>query len=129
MKTAITSTLLNTLTCSKCGKLYAPSKVNSFAECCNSPLLAVYNLHPCRHDDLIDLSEYSMWRYSKLLPIERKSNIVSLKEGMTPIIPLANHSAQFGCSIVMKDESHNPAGSFKARGISVAVSKAKELGI
>jgi threonine synthase len=129
MKTTITSTLFNTLACSKCGKLYTGSTVYNFAECCNKPLLALYHLHPCAYTELVDRSEDSMWRYSCLLPVQNKSNIVSLQEGMTPIIPFNKYSQQLSCTIVMKDESHNPTGSFKARGISVAVSKAKEFGI
>jgi len=71
-----------------------------------------------------------MWRYSSLLPIADKRNIVSLKEGGTPIISLDKLAAKNNIArLLMKDESFNPTGSFKARGISAAVSKAKELGI
>ena len=129
MKTSIRPTLFDALSCSKCGKRYPGSQVNSFAHCCNKPLLAIYDLHPCSFRDLINASEDSMWRYSRLLPVEEKSNIVSLGEGMTPIVSFTKSSERLGCSVVMKDESYNPTGSFKARGISVAVSKAKELGI
>ena len=71
-----------------------------------------------------------MWRYTELLPVFDNANIVSLGEGMTPLIPLTNLSTKYEFeSLMLKDESLNPTGSFKARGISVAVSKAKELGI
>ena len=71
-----------------------------------------------------------MWRYFEMLPVKEMANIISLGEGFTPILPLKKLSDKYGySSIVMKDESHNPTGSFKARGISVALSKAKELGI
>jgi threonine synthase len=65
-----------------------------------------------------------------MLPVKDLANIISLGEGFTPILPLKKLSDKYGySSILMKDESHNPTGSFKARGISVAISKAKELGI
>jgi threonine synthase len=71
-----------------------------------------------------------MWRYFEMLPVQNKQNIVSLGEGMTPLIRLSNLEDKYGfSSILLKDESGNPTGSFKARGISAAVSKMKELGI
>ncbi len=71
-----------------------------------------------------------MWRYETLLPVFNKQNIVSLGEGMTPIHHLHKLAYKYGFDeLLMKDESFNPTGSFKARGMSVAVSKAKELGI
>jgi threonine synthase len=71
-----------------------------------------------------------MWRYFEMLPVKDEKNIVSLGEGMTPIHRLNNLASRFNLSsLVMKDESVNPTGSFKARGISAAVSKLKEFGI
>lgn len=71
-----------------------------------------------------------MWRYAEMLPVIKEKNIVSLGEGMTPIFPLNKLADQYGFSdLLIKDESSNPTGSFKARGLSVAVSKAKEFGI
>ncbi len=71
-----------------------------------------------------------MWRYHELLPVHQKQHVVSLGEGWTPIFSLLSLSARLGIKkILLKDESLNPTGSFKARGISVAISKAKELGI
>jgi threonine synthase len=71
-----------------------------------------------------------MWRYFEMLPVKKEKNIVSLGEGMTPIIPLNKLASRFNLtSLLMKDESKNPVGSFKARGMSAAVSKMKEFGI
>ncbi len=71
-----------------------------------------------------------MWRYAPLLPVLNEENIVSLNEGWTPIHSLDKLSSQLGIrDILLKDESINPTGSFKARGLSAAISKAKELGI
>lgn len=71
-----------------------------------------------------------MWRYQECLPVVRPDNIVSLGEGFTPIVTFWQLAAETrDCEVVWKDESGNPTGSFKARGMSAAVSKAKELGI
>ena len=71
-----------------------------------------------------------MWRYAEMLPVTKESNVISLGEGMTPLFPLHKMAGRYGFAhLLMKDESSNPTGSFKARGISVAISKAKEFGI
>jgi threonine synthase len=78
----------------------------------------------------INRDERSMWRYFPLLPVFDKKNIVSLGEGFTPILPLSRTASALDLNnLAIKDESLNPTGSFKARGMSAAVSKAKELGI
>lgn len=71
-----------------------------------------------------------MWRYFEVLPVKDEKNIVSLGEGMTPLHRLNILASHVNLSsLLMKDESVNPTGSFKARGISAAISKAKEFGI
>ena len=71
-----------------------------------------------------------MWRYRLFLPVLEAENIISLEEGWTPIHHLRKISAELGInSLLLKDESMNPTGSFKARGLSVAISKAKETRI
>jgi threonine synthase len=70
-----------------------------------------------------------LWRYREMLPVRREDNIVSLGEGWTPLLHARNLGASLGVSqLLVKDESLNPTQSFKARGMSVAVSMAKELG-
>jgi threonine synthase len=70
-----------------------------------------------------------MWRYAALLPLLNQAHRVSLGEGLTPLLPLPHLAAQYGfASLLLKDEGQNPTGSFKARGLSMAVSKARELG-
>jgi threonine synthase len=72
----------------------------------------------------------SLWKYSVLLPIERAENIVSLGERMTPLTPLPKLGRDLGLPrLWMKDEGQLPTGSFKARGLVMAISKAKELGV
>ncbi|HSE42991.1 MAG TPA: threonine synthase, partial [Acidobacteriota bacterium] len=73
---------------------------------------------------------HSLWRFKELLPIRNPENIISLFEGFTPLIPAEKISADLGLkSFLIKDESLNPTGSFKARGLGVAISKAVELGV
>ncbi|CAM3759868.1 threonine synthase [Pontibacter korlensis] len=70
-----------------------------------------------------------MWRYRELLPVLSEKNVVSLGEGFTPILELQNLARQYNLSnLLLKDEGQNPTGSFKARGLSMAISKAKEFG-
>ena len=71
-----------------------------------------------------------MWRYAELLPVIDPANIVSLNETMTPLIPTQRLAASLGIEALwVKDESRLPTGSFKARGLAMAVSRAKELGL
>jgi threonine synthase len=71
-----------------------------------------------------------MWRWHELLPVEDLNYVSSLGEGETPLLPLLNFRNQYGASkILAKDESINPTASFKARGLSAAVSKAHEVGL
>jgi threonine synthase len=126
MKTLNAISLSTTLQCPHCHQLYNIEERQSFATCCNQPLLTNYDLDLPK-SYLLHSAERTIWRYAKLLPVFDKHNIVSLGEGWTPISELSALSQRN--YLLLKDESVNPTGSFKARGISVAVSKAKELGI
>jgi threonine synthase len=77
--------------------------------------------------DALSLRPQSLWRYRELLPVRRPENVLSLGEVTTPLIPLPR-SAKSG-EILVKDEGRLPTGSFKARGLALAVSMAKELGV
>jgi threonine synthase len=80
--------------------------------------------------DEIATREPTMWRYRELLPVQRDENIVSLGEGMTPLLRCERLGEALGLSDVwVKDESQLPTGTFKSRGLSMAVSRARELGI
>jgi len=120
---------VKSLTCSGCNKKYSSDLIQTFATCCNKPLVAEYYLSDNTEKDIINSSELSMWRYAALLPVSNK-NKVSLGEGLTPVFSLNKLASKYGLDdVVMKDESGNPTGSFKARGISMAISKAKEFNI
>jgi len=95
--------------------------------------MARYDLNSARRTlDREALSHRSrgLWRWFEFLPLYQSENIVSLGEGDTPLLPLRRLGARLGLNqLYVKDESLNPTGSFKARGLSVAVSKAKELNL
>ncbi|WP_082434865.1 threonine synthase [Pedobacter sp. Hv1] len=119
------------LSCHACGHPYYKNQLNSFCtQCGKSPIEVQFQLSPLISKNVIDQKERSMWRYAKLLPLLHTSNRVSLGEGYTPILNMDRMADRLGLDqLLIKDESFNPTGSFKARGLSMAVSKAKELGV
>ncbi|MDN5289435.1 MAG: threonine synthase [Mucilaginibacter sp.] len=124
--------LLKNLICPECGTVHHAEVINTVCtnEACKSTLFAQYNLNTGINKSILQGREATMWRYREFLPVIDEKNIVTLGEGFTPMIPVENLKSFIGDNVVFwKDESGNPTGSFKARGISVAVSKAKELGI
>ncbi len=122
--------LVDTLSCSKCGRIYDFSVLQSFATCCEKPLIFSYQLEKGISKEILKTEQQSIWKYASLLPILNTNNIVSLNEGLTPISKIEKLGAIADLeNLYLKDETGNPTGSFKARGLSVAVSKLKELGI
>jgi threonine synthase len=120
---------LSYLECSQCHKKYDIEIQQSFATCCNKPLLARYGLLTGYDREQLVNGPATMWRYFEMLPVLDKKNIVSLGEGMTPILELNRLRDRYEIPhLFLKDESLNPTGSFKARGMSAAVSKALEYG-
>ena len=124
---------LQHLECSKCGKTYPHTVPQNVCTACGKPLLARYALEQLTqtwtHDTLLSRPP-SLWRYRELLPISDPKDIVTLGETMTPLIHAERLGARFGLTEVwVKDESLLPTGSFKARGLAMAVSKAKSLGL
>lgn len=127
------STYLSHLVCSGCGQTFDAFQVQTFCPQCSSPLLARYKLDRARQEldrETISRRAPGMWRWRELLPVVEAANIVSLGEGDTPLLHLERLGAHLGLErLYVKDESLNPTGSFKARGLAAAISKAKELGI
>ncbi len=117
------------LECSKCGKTHAHDRLQNLCTACGKPLLARYDLKAAaealtRH--ALAGRPATMWRYAEVLP---GSPPVSLGEGMTPLIHTRRAGERFGLkNLYVKDEGLNPTGSFKARGLSAAVTQAKALG-
>ncbi|MEO6630843.1 MAG: threonine synthase [Mucilaginibacter sp.] len=127
-----TGSLIKNLTCPECGTVHNADVINTVCvnEACRSTLFATYNLDAGLDKSILLKRPANMWRYKELLPVLDEKNIITLGEGFTPIIPIENLKQFVGNNEVFwKDESGNPTGSFKARGLSAAVSKAKELGI
>jgi len=120
------------LECGRCGRQYEPGKVYNLCDC-GSPLLVRYDLGQAARTlsrDRMPCRPASLWRYREVLPVARESSIVCLGEGFTPLIHAQRLGGKLGLpNLYLKDESANPTGSFKARGLAVAVSMARELGI
>lgn len=121
------------LECSRCGRKFDPDRVQTVCEVCGKPLLARYDIEAASRAldrGMLRGREATMWRYFELLPVKDRRNIVSLGEGWTPLTPAPRLGETVGIpKLWIKDEGVIPTGSFKARGLSAAISKAKELGI
>ncbi|HSQ17134.1 MAG TPA: threonine synthase [Anaerolineales bacterium] len=124
---------LTNLSCSECGEIYNPDQVQTFCPTCQAPLLVQYDLNAARQR--LDREEIShrtsgMWRWAELLPVRDPQFRLTLGEGDAPLLPLPRLGAELGLPhLFCKEEGRNPTGSFKARGLAAAVSKAKELGL
>jgi len=124
---------LQNLECSSCGRGFDPRQIQTFCPDCQSPLLAHYDLATARQT--LDRDEFrrrpsGMWRWHDLLPVYDPENFITLGEGDTPLLDMPRVGSELGLRrLYVKDESLNPTGSFKARGLSAAISKAKELGV
>lgn len=110
----------DTLTCFACGHTMDPGQLTTLCEECGLPLRVDVRLPAGSPADLIDSTVSSMWRYAPMLPVDA-DDAVTLVEGWTPLITVDDRTW-------IKDEARNPTGSFKARGMSMAVSAARELG-
>jgi threonine synthase len=120
------------LECSFTGERHAADAVHNLSRA-GKPLLVRYDLAGIRKSlskQALADRPADLWRYRELLPVRHARDIVSLGEAMTPIVPLARIAARLGAGeILVKDEGRLPTGSFKARGLVMAVSMAKALGI
>jgi threonine synthase len=125
-------TTVTHLECSICGKKREAGQLHNLCEC-GGPLLVSYDLERAKATwsrDALTKEPATMWRYAPVLPVHDPSSIVSLGEGMTPLLRTRRLGNRLGASnLWVKDEGINPTGSFKARGLSCAVSMCVELGI
>jgi threonine synthase len=130
--TAERPTFVTHLECSMTGERYAADAVHNLSRA-GKPLLVRYDLAGVKKaltKDALAHRTPDLWRYRELLPVRNTQDIVSLGEAMTPIVPMPRLSKNLGGGeILVKDEGRLPTGSFKARGLVMAVSMAKALGI
>jgi threonine synthase len=124
---------LTHLECTRCGCTFDADQLHGACPDDGRPLYARYDLgaidRALRREDLAG-REASLWRYREFLPVRDPGHIVSLGEGWTPLLPLARLAREWGLMrLWVKDEGQMPTGSFKARGMAVAVSRAQELGV
>ena len=123
---------LTHLECPLCAKTYEADRLQGMCPDCVRPLLARYDLRAAGslgRDELIT-REPTMWRYRALLPVQDAQAVVSLGEGFTPLLHADRLGDELGLPhLYIKDEGLNPTGSFKARGLAVAISRARELGV
>jgi threonine synthase len=121
------------LECANCGRRYEANQVHNLCTACQRPLWVRYDLEAVRQafpQEALAGRPATLWRYAELLPISDPARIVSLGETVTPLIPAPRLGAEFGVrNLLVKDESRMPTGSFKARGMTLAISKANEFGI
>ncbi len=122
------------LECANCAKSYEPNRLLNLCTVCQKPLSAKYNLAKAAKTltkESLKTRGSSLWRYREVLPVVNDENIVSLGEGWTPLLKTERLAASLPIKLdlYIKDESNNPTQSFKSRGMTAAVSMAKELGV
>ena len=126
--TAERPTFVTHLECSLTGEHYEADQLHGLSRA-GRPLLVRYDLGAVRGfvpRAMIEARPTDLWRWRELLPVRHTENIVSLGEIETPLVPIAKSG---GPNVLVKDEGRLPTGSFKARGLVMAVAMAKELGV
>ena len=121
-------TFVTHLECSITGERYEADTLHGLSRA-GRPLLVRYDLDAVRANlprSLLEARATDLWRWRELLPVRRTENVVSLGEIETPLVPIP---ASGGAHVLVKDEGRLPTGSFKARGLVMAVAMAKELGV
>ncbi len=124
---------LRRFVCSQCGRAFPAERAQTFCPQCQAPLLAEYDLADLRQrvgPETIAARPRGLWRWAELLPVTRAEARVNLGAGDTPLLPLPRLGRHLGLTrLYLKDESRNPTGTFKARGMAVAVSLAVQYGL
>lgn len=125
-------TTLSHLECSLCAKRHEAGIAHNLCSC-GGPLLVRYDLEKAKAHwsrEWLMRAPASMWRYAPVLPVNKPENMITLGEGFTPMVRTKRLGARLGTpNLWVKDEGLNPTGSFKARGLSCAVSMCAELGV
>jgi len=125
-------TFVTHLECSLTGERYPADTLQTLSKA-GRPLLVRYDLDGVRRAlprGVLTERPQTLWRYRELLPVRRSENVLSLGEVVTPLIPLPRIGGRLGVGeLLVKDEGRLPTGSFKARGLAMAVSMGKALGV
>src|SRR5918993_5611193 len=120
------------LECGLCGLEHEARRLLNLCRACGKPLLVRYDLNRSKTSltkESLVARRPDLWRYREVLPVDNDDNIISLGEGWTPLVHAKRLGEAVGIrELYIKDESQNPTQSFKARGMAVAISMAKELG-
>lgn len=128
----VSQSFVTNLVCTRCDRKFDHNKPHNLCEC-GGPLFVNYHLPLIRKSiekSILVTREKSLWRYRELLPVQSDQFPISLGEGFTSLIRAEQLGKTVGLkNLWIKDESANPTGSFKARGLAVAITKAKEFGI
>ncbi|HEX3101675.1 MAG TPA: pyridoxal-phosphate dependent enzyme, partial [Pyrinomonadaceae bacterium] len=122
------------LECALCGLRHEAGVLQNLCITCGKPLLVRYDLDEASKTltkESLKTRDADLWRYREVLPVEDPDNIVSLGEGWTPMFKTDKLAASLPVKLdlFIKDEGQNPTQSFKARGMTAAISMAKELGV
>jgi len=124
---------LTGLQCPECGEEFEADVVQTVCESCDSPLLARYDLAQTARAlqrERVSGRPAGLWRWAELLPVRDPGKRFTLGEGDSPLLPLRHIGERLGLKrLYVKDEGVNPTGTFKARGMAVALSRAIELGV
>ncbi len=127
-----TGSCISHLICSHTGEKVSHTELQTFSSA-NKPLLAVYDLEKAGtrlKKEMLAVREPTLWRYRELLPVLDEAHIISFGEGVTPLLRMPRAGARLNMpQLWVKDEGQMVTGSFKARGLALAVSKAHELGV
>lgn len=124
---------LTHLECAECHKFFNADEVQTYCQDCRSPLIACYDLNVAQKTltrEALQARSRGIWRWSEILPVRAQAQRLTLGEADTPLLPANNLGKTLGMNeLYIKDESNNPTGSFKARGLVVAIARAMELGV
>ncbi|HYY25737.1 MAG TPA: pyridoxal-phosphate dependent enzyme, partial [Candidatus Udaeobacter sp.] len=120
------------IVCPRCDRRFPLTELVNLCVC-GAPLLVRYDLKKAATaltQSALDRRVSTLWRYRELLPLQEDANLICLGEGFTPLLEAKALARDLGLNrLWIKDEAQNPTGSFKDRGLSLAISRAKELGV
>jgi threonine synthase len=125
--------VVRSLQCTLCGAEFDAEQLHGLSPCCSKPLYPRYDLASIREKfqpAALRGREPTLWRYAEVLPMHDVANRITLGEGYTPLLRVSRLAESLGVTnLWIKDEGQNPTGSFKARGLVMAVARARELGV